>query len=275
MADLTASIQDSFILTDVVAKQYDTHTFYDDRVLYNGEPTVLRVLDYSRPYLDSISVSDSLTNSLLLIIDLLDTLELSDLATRNTQTKVNIADSVSLDDEVLAIRTFLLSLLETVLFSDSLQRQFFISRVNLDNFNVQDFLERDVIIGVSIIDTIGVSESATRQFIASRTQDETLEYSDYIQYVYSNSIDNSQGPTLEALILTPLPYAEPERNVIYAFNEEVIANVEITSFPTIGIKMYDTHTFYDKHIPYYSGVGSDLAPTSEIYKLEPSLLTPS
>ena len=227
---------------------YNTHTFYDNDKPYNfylAQGTNINTqIDWNRVEAESIVLQDTVSNALHVVITLSET--------------ISVADSFS----YVLTRLISVILNEIITIADTQQKQSILHRALNDSLTVSDVLTLFTSKSIIINDSIGVSDTSTRQFVMSRIENESVNISDYIELVYTNAVDGSPAPTVDGFILKPLPYTEPERMVVYQFIPETTTAISqgITDVVFVN-KIYDSHTVYDKHIPYYSAVSADTAPT--------------
>jgi len=298
--DVSVHLIDGVNTSDDTRQQYDTHSLYDDAVPYNrGSSMVSRIVQYQRNDADIIETLQTLFDFILKAIHISDTIQAVDnLAQQSSYSRSENESVETIDDIFGDIEQILMIFISNSIFASDVrsliydnefiyddhkqydgevlvQRTVDFSRSEEDSIEAVDFVSQTIVRGIKVFDSVGVSDEANRAFFSTKLLQDNVTFSDYITYLYSNSVDLNEGPTIDAIILRPLPYTEPEKMVIYKVGTiptQQVINRVASEFSFIG-KIYDSHTFYDKHIPYYSGLSSDSAPTNEAFALEPHLLT--
>lgn len=301
IAEATISI---FLSESIVATDNLTRSLLASRVLadsLNAVDSVLKEWGVSRTALEEVFVSDSLLYQLIMVfmIYLSESLEISDSQQRvhgqNRSFSDLMTSSEGINREVSFIRTendqievddflnyvatqiYLIYLSESIGITDSVQRSVSFTKSLVEQLNITDFLSRVSSNFIKLVDTTMVSEVATRNFLVNRALSDSQQVADSISLIIDVPMvtDNSTGPTIEAVILRPLPYTQPETMIIYSVNPDFVLSTTPTEDMIIGLKQYNSHTVYDKHIPYYSGNSNDAGPSSEyVEMIRPNLLNP-
>jgi hypothetical protein len=297
MSDINAIVSDVVGINDSIQVPYNTHTIYDDSKIYDGIAYLLqqyvynnsfqyddhkeyngkrinyinRLVNFNRSNTDSLSLTDSLTNVLKMYAFISDSVGITDLLTKESSIRRSNAENIGLADVLLKSSSLQRLFADSLGVSDINRAGFFFSRNISDSVGIEDFLTRVASYGRKVLDTTGVSEQATRSFIASRKIADSSNINEYVSFLtYKAVTDWGEAPKIEAIVIQPLVYSEPERMVVYSLNNQPLEGEVIGS--SLGVvfsgKLYDSHDLYNSHIPYYSGISTDKSPTIEgIYNI--------
>lgn len=244
MAAYTQNFSESILLTDSIGQVYDSHTQYDDHVFYNntGTSNISRVLGWNRNQTDSVSIFDYIADSISILAHLVDTVFVNDYFSQVVSFNKILNDIVTTQDT----------------FTSSIQ--YF--RSNNDVLAVQDTINYLTSIAIKLYDSVGLSDSANVDFVKYLFLQDDINLTDYFSYVNTNDVDNDTAPTIDILIFKPLPYTEPDKMILYSKTEApTTTGLNFVTGGTYVLKQYDSHTIYNKHIPYYDSIGTDEAPT--------------
>lgn len=130
-----------------------------------------------------------------------------------------------------------------------------------DTISIDDVFSHIVKYGRKIIDTTGVSEESTRRYLASRLLSDEESISDFVFYQQRN-LNPDVGPTAEIIVIRPLGNAHRDKLIAYSLKEApTLRGVGKTDNILLSGKIYDSHTIYNKHIPYYNGLATDKGPS--------------
>lgn len=244
MAAYTRNISETILLTDSIGQIYDTHTFYDDHTFYNstGTSNIARVLGWNRNPSETISVADYIADSVSIMALLVDT--------------------IFVDDSFMQTVSFGRFVSDSVLLQEYLQSSIQYFRSNSDVLQVQDTITSLISIAVKLYDSVMVNDNANYNLAKYLFLQDNVNLTDYFSYVNLQDVDNDTPPTIDVLIFTPMPYTQPDRVIMYATDEA--PTIVMENFVSGGervLKQYDSHTIYNKHIPYYDSIGTDEAPT--------------
>jgi hypothetical protein len=271
MSDIFATVSDVVGILDGLTKIYNNFSMYDDYSTYEGLDTnrIEKQSQNYRSHEDSIGISDSLLRSLTWNIFNTDNIGIEDDLNRSVNFFAHISENVGLSDIISRSLTLQRALADSVGISDFNTAGFYFSRFITDEVGISDFLDKVSTLGRKIVDTVGVSDDATRQFIASRYNSDSFSIADYISFItYKAVIDYGEAPTISAVVIQPMPYIEPDKMVIYALQDSPENKSIQIKNATFVYKIYDSHTLYNSHTPYYSGISTDSAPTIEgIYNI--------
>ncbi len=238
------NFRESILLTDSIGQIYDTNTQYDDHIFYNssGVSNISRVLGWNRSQSDLLALADYLVGIKSAMVFLYDTIQLQDSFIQSVAFNQFLVDTANLQD-------FLTKSI-----------QYFRSKDEV--LAVQDTITYLTSIAIKLYDSVGLADSATTEFVKNLFLQEDINLTDYFSYINNHDVDNDTAPSIDILIFKPLPYTEPDKMILFSTDEAPIsAGLNFSGGGEYVLKQYDSHTIYNKHIPYYDAIGTDEAPT--------------
>jgi hypothetical protein len=167
----------------------------------------------------------------------------------------NIVDTISATDSASRQVNYFRAPSDSILVTDSSRRVVSFNKNLSDSISITDFLSRISSMGRKVLDTTNVSDSATRTYMSQRAISDPTYLSDAISYITSTQVTqhNDPAPTIEAIVIQPMIDIDPSRMIVYTLATQPDSE--------LVFKLYDSHTIYNKHIPYYTGRSSDRPPT--------------
>lgn len=134
-------------------------------------------------------------------------------------------------------------------------------RTQTDQVGVEEILLRIATHGRKVLDTTGVSESSTRKYIARRVLEDGIGIDEFVFYAQRN-LNQDVGPSPEVIIVRPIAHIDPTKMIVYSMdNTPRISTVGRMKDIVLSGKIYDSHTFYNKHQVYYNALSTDLGPS--------------